>query len=138
MEKLKKIIKLCEEHNIDLSSIGESYRMRKNKIHLCHLPKYGNLEKIKFDLEKYREKDFEFDLNSGKLEMFTWIFDHHRGTQEYIEKSYIDLSEEQKRDLIISLEKFYEKKLKSKLREEIIQEFTNKKYDELMGIINFQ
>jgi hypothetical protein len=129
MEKIQKLIKLCKRHEVFVEELNT---LSNNHFRFKKLP----FQIIKIKLEEDYTADFEFTIDTGKLKMMSWWVDHHSGSHHDYKEVEISLSEEEQQMFITHFEKSLEYLLKVKLKEEIIKEMVNDRYDLYMARIN--
>lgn len=133
MQDLKKTLDLCVKHkaltNTSKLSSENYYDVENNYIHFHHVPIDNFIKDKKLEIKEYHY--FNFNLENKKLELHTWNEGYHNGNILSYQEKFIDLTEEELQKLIQYFKFNYTLDLKKKLREEVIQELVDKKYDEI-------
>ena len=142
MEKIQKLIKLCDEHNVKIyegSSNSEYYVPSEKYFYLNDIPYKlkEKFSKIIIDhLSMDYDNNFKFYIDTKELKMISWFTDHHTGSKSDWESVNIPLNEEQKEMLITYFENCLEYQFKEMLKKVIIQELVDRRYSSL--ITNFE
>ena len=83
--------------------------------------------------ENYRDSDYELLLKTKQVLFSSWFEDHHNGNAHDMQETLIDLTEEEFRAMIKKEEGYFESFLKGKLREIILQELVEARYQSIMN-----
>ena len=132
MERLKQLIDLCKFYKIDTHRTYDRrhYDIETGKIPVEYAP---DSVKARFPKqESYRVNDYELWIEPRQVCFTSWFEDHHNGNAHDIQKTLIDLTPEEFRAMIKNEEDYFETLLKGRLREIILQELVDARFQLIM------
>jgi len=125
MERLKKLIEICKPMGIKLDGYNEKYQT-------ITFQYYAHCRKFLNPLITKGYHQFSFNMNTGVLEFSQWEESGHNGSEFDSETRIIELTEDELKLLMHSFSFNLENKYKEHLKEKIINELVDARYDEIM------